>query len=99
MSESDETTAQNAEDKEKESAAADIDQSVAMPSEDGFPGDDVAPAEPDPDMDVNDPFGVGGSEDESSKDESSEDGSSKDGPEAEPQTGAGSSTGAVDPPD
>ncbi len=40
-------------------------------------------------MDVNDPFGVGGSEDESSKD----------GPEAEPQTGAGSSTGAVDPPD
>ncbi len=86
MSESDETT--------KADAAADIDQSVAMPSNDGFPGDDVAPSEPDPDMDVNDPFGVGGSEDESAKE-----GPSNDGPEAEPQTGAGSSTGAVDPPD
>lgn len=94
MSESDETAVQKAENKEKESAAADIDQSVAMPSNDGFPGDDVAPSEPDPDMDVNDPFGVGGSEDESSKD-----GPEADGPEAEPQTGAGSSTGAVDPPD
>ncbi len=94
MSQSDETTGQDAASQEKESAAADIDQSVAMPSDDGFPGDDVAPAEPDPDMDVNDPFGVGGS-----KDESSQDGPSEDGPEAEPQTGAGSSTGAVDPPD
>lgn len=94
MSESDETTARDTENKEKESAAADIDQSVARPSNDGFAGDDVAPEEPDPDLDVNDPFGVGGSEDEPS-----EDGSSKDGPEAEPQTGAGSSTGAVDPPD
>lgn len=29
------------------------------PADDGFPAEDVTPEEPDPEMDVTDPFGVG----------------------------------------
>ncbi len=45
--------------REPEEPAVRPDDSEGSPADDGFPAEDVAPEDPDPDLDVDDPFGVG----------------------------------------